>query len=117
MGKSAGRTGWFGMNLSASALGVSCVCMNIVLAVSGTCVGNVAVVWHSELRVGRLLAWDDVRAGILADLLYDRVCDCIVPFLGSRLNVDKVLGLVGRNERESGRRGFIIGAYQSGIRK
>lgn len=116
VGKSAGKTGWFGMNLSASALGVSWVCINIVLAVRSTCVGNVAAVWHSEWRVGRLLACDDVRAGILADLLYDRVCDCITPFLESRLSVDSVLGFVGRNGRQSGRRGFIFMVCLFGIR-
>ena len=43
-GKSGGKTGWLGMNFSASAFGVSCVWMNIVRAVSGTLDGNVAVV-------------------------------------------------------------------------
>lgn len=53
------------MNLSASALGVSCVCMNIVLAACGACAGNVATVWHSAFSVGLLLACDEVIAGTL----------------------------------------------------
>lgn len=67
-GKSGGRTGWFGMNLSASTFGVSCVWINIVLAVNDACAGIVATVWHSAFRFGRLRACDGVIAGILVAL-------------------------------------------------
>lgn len=75
--------------------------MNIDLAVIGTCVGNVAVIWQSELSVGRFLACEDVNAGILAARLNDRVCDRAAPEFWNILNDDIVLVLVARKEREN----------------
>lgn len=69
--------------------------------------GIVAVVAQSELRAGRLLADEEVIAGILAALLKDLVCDWNAPDFGHILSADILLRLLHRSERENGARGFI----------
>lgn len=90
------------MNFSASALGVSCVWMNMLLAVRGVWEGKVATVWHSALRFGLFLALEEVIAGILVALWNDR------GFTERRLNVV----LYGRVDfvtaRERRKRGVVV---------
>lgn len=88
------------MNFSASALGVSCVWMKIVLAVRGVCKGRVATVWHSALRFGRFLACEDVIAGILVALWKD---------LGLVVRSTDALNLCGlASVRERRNRGVVV---------
>lgn len=101
--KSSGNTGWFGMNFSASALGVSCVWMKIVLAVRGVWEGSVATVWHSALRFGLFLAFEDVMAGILVALWND------LGLAGRSANVWVLHGKVDLDSvRERRRRGVVV---------
>lgn len=54
-GKPSGMTVWFGMNLSASALGVSSVWMKMVRRACALGAGDVALVCPPDLNDGRCL--------------------------------------------------------------
>lgn len=90
------------MNFSASALGVSCVWIKMLLAVRGVWEGSVATVWHSAFRLGLFLAFEDVMAGILVALWNDLVAgrSANVWVLHGKVDLDSV--------RERRRRGVVV---------
>ena len=81
--------------------------MNIVRAVSGTCIGKVAVVWHSEATVGLFLACDAVIAGTRT-ARWKCLGRCVVCGENAGLKCPKLERASLRDVRITGEAGFMM---------